>query len=66
MPKVRDSSGTIGTMCLPIFLSRSKSPSSRTKPIVVDISLPGPLLTSLSERLLVVGQARALPSSPVR
>ncbi len=48
MPNVRDSSGTIGTMCLPIFLSRSRSVSRRTKPIVVDISLPSPLLTSLS------------------
>ena len=37
MPKVRDSSGTIGTTCLPIFLSRSSVLRIRTKAIVVEI-----------------------------
>src|SRR6185295_5923473 len=38
MPKVRDSSGTMGTMCLPIFLSRSKVCRICTNAIVVEIS----------------------------
>ncbi len=38
MPKVRDSSGTIGTICLPISLSRSSVSSIRTNAIVVEIS----------------------------
>ena len=40
MPKVRDSSGTIGTTRLPKILSRITILSSRTKAIVVDISRP--------------------------
>ncbi len=43
MPKVRASSGMIGTMRLPNSLSRSRSFSSRAKAIVVAIScLPEP------------------------
>jgi hypothetical protein len=42
MPKVRDSSGTIGTTRLPMCLSRSRMFSMRTKAIVVDISRPSP------------------------
>ena len=38
MPNVRDSSGTIGTMCLPIVLSRTSVPSICTNAIVVEIS----------------------------
>ena len=38
MPKVRLSSGTIGTTYLPIFLSRQSELSARTKHIVVEIS----------------------------
>ena len=37
MPKVRDSSGTIGTTRLPICLSRSSVVRIRTKAIVVEI-----------------------------
>ena len=42
MPKVRASSGTIGTICLPISLSRISAVSVRTKAIVVEISRPSP------------------------
>ena len=38
MPKVRDSSGTIGTTCLPICLSRTSVERIRTNAIVVEIS----------------------------
>ncbi len=38
MPKVRASSGTIGTMFLPMFLSLSSAVSMRTNAIVVEIS----------------------------
>ena len=38
MPKVRDSSGTIGTTCLPIALSRNRVVRIRTNAIVVEIS----------------------------
>ena len=38
MPKVRASSGTIGTMCLPMFLSLSSAVRMRTKAMVVEIS----------------------------
>ena len=38
MPKVRASSGTIGTMCLPMFLSLSSAVRMRTNAIVVEIS----------------------------
>ena len=38
MPKVRASSGTMGTMCLPMFLSFSSTPRMRTKAMVVEIS----------------------------
>ena len=40
MPKVRASSATIGTMRGPSALSFSRLPSSRTKAMVVHISLP--------------------------
>src|SRR6266853_1976006 len=35
MPKVRASSGTIGTMCLPMFLSRTSAVSMRTNAMEV-------------------------------
>ena len=38
MPKVRLSSGTMGTTCLPIFLSRQSVFMIRTKAMVVEIS----------------------------
>jgi hypothetical protein len=38
MPNVRDSSGTIGTMCLPSCLSRTSVDRIRTNAIVVEIS----------------------------
>ncbi len=38
MPKVRASSGTMGTMCLPMFLSFTKVVSMRTSAMVVEIS----------------------------
>jgi len=38
MPNVRASSGTIGTMFLPMFLSFSSVVRTRTKAIVVEIS----------------------------
>ncbi len=38
MPKVRASSGTIGTMCLPMFLSLTRAVSMRTSAMVVEIS----------------------------
>ena len=40
MPKVRLSSGTIGTMRLPMFLSRRSVLRMRTKAMVVEISRP--------------------------
>jgi hypothetical protein len=48
MPKVRDSSGTIGTTRLPIFLSFSSVLSMRTKAIVVEISRPRRAFSSAS------------------
>jgi len=42
MPKVRDSSATIGTTCLPIFLSFTSTPSARTNAMVVENSRPSP------------------------
>ena len=38
MPKVRASSGTMGTMCLPTFLSLMSVVSMRTNAMVVEIS----------------------------
>jgi hypothetical protein len=38
MPKVRASSGTMGTTCLPSDLSRTRAVSMRTNAIVVEIS----------------------------
>ena len=48
MPKVRDSSGTIGTMRLPIALSRSSICSIWTNAIVVEISRSSVLFSSRS------------------
>ncbi|SHS86338.1 Uncharacterised protein [Mycobacteroides abscessus subsp. abscessus] len=45
MPKVRASSGMIGTMRLPMFLSRNSSLKVRTSAMVVATScLPEPFL----------------------
>jgi len=38
MPKVRASSGTIGTMLRPMFLSLSRMVSARTNAMVVEVS----------------------------
>ncbi len=46
MPKVRDSSGTIGTTYWPIFLSRTSAVRMRTNAMVVDNSRPSPLALS--------------------
>ena len=46
MPKVRDSSGTIGTTFLPMALSFTSAVSMRTKAIVVEISRPSPVASS--------------------
>ena len=47
MPKVRDSSGTIGTTRLPIFLSLSSVSSMRTNAIVVENSRSSLLFSRL-------------------
>ena len=48
MPKVRASSGMIGTTRLPTFVSRSRFRSSRAKAIVVEAAaVPEPLANSL-------------------
>ena len=49
MPKVRDSSGTIGTTCLPIFLSRRRVFRILTNAIVVEISRPSVPFSWLSK-----------------
>ena len=46
MPKVRASSGTIGTRRGPSTLSRVSKVSARTNAIVVDISRPAPVPSS--------------------
>ena len=46
MPKVRDSSGTMGTIRLPMFGSFTSPVSSRTKAIVVEISRPSAVASS--------------------
>ena len=46
MPKVRDSSGTMGTTRLPMPGSFSSWPSSRTKASVVENSRPSLLLSN--------------------
>jgi hypothetical protein len=59
MPKVRDSSGTIGTMYLPTFLSLSSDAISVTTPVVVETSRPAlfsmKLVYSASEGVLSSG-----------
>ena len=58
MPKVRASSGTIGTQRLPVSFSRIRSLTSRTNAMVVAIAwVPEPLLQRL-ERLLAARAAR--------
>ena len=49
MPKVRLSSGTIGTTNLPMFLSRRSAFSARTKAIVVEICRSPVSLSSASK-----------------
>ena len=54
MPKVRASSGTMGTMLLPMFLSRASVDSMRTKAIVVEISR-SPLSLSRASKIFRSG-----------
>ena len=49
MPKVRDSSGTMGTTSLPIVLSRMMAFSMRTNAMVVEISRPSVPLSNWSK-----------------
>ena len=49
MPKVRDSSGTMGTTYLPMALSRTRVPSIWTKAMVVEISRSPEDLSSRSK-----------------
>jgi hypothetical protein len=58
MPKVRDSSGTMGTTCLPMVLSRKSVLSTRTNAIVVEISR-SPVLSSCALKASSVGTSSA-------
>ncbi len=49
MPKVRASSGTIGTTCLPTALSLSSLARTRTKTIVVETSRSEPVSNSFQK-----------------
>ena len=51
MPKVRDSSGTMGTTNLPTFLSRTMVLSIRTNAMVVEISRSSEPLSCVSNAL---------------
>ena len=52
MPKVRPSSGIIGTICFPIILSFERIVNNRTNAIVVESSrLPVPSISSLKTDL---------------
>ncbi len=55
MPKVRDSSGTIGTTFLPSALSFTRMPSMRTNAIVVEISRPSPVASRSGLKLSSFG-----------
>lgn len=58
MPKVRASSGTIGTQRLPVSLSRIRSLARRTKAMVVAIScLPDPFFSAANARSSGSGSA---------
>jgi hypothetical protein len=57
IPKVRASSGTIGTTNLPTFLSRIRAVSRRTKAMVVDISF-SPVPSSRDLKLSRPGTCR--------
>src|SRR5260363_428523 len=73
MPKVRDSSGTIGTIRLPSVLSFMSCVRIRTKTIVVEISRPAPAPFNIGSKALNSGVGsdcargrRAGRSPPVR
>src|SRR5260363_363782 len=55
MPKVRDSSGTIGTIRLPSVLSFMSCVRIRTKTIVVEISRPAPAPFNIGSKALNSG-----------
>ena len=55
MPKVRLSSGTIGTMRGPTFLSRNSVVRMRTNAIVVEISRPSPVACNSASKVLSGG-----------
>ena len=59
MPNVRASSGMIGTICLPMFLSRNRFRSSRVNAIVVDAAAV-PLPFGNSANAPASGAARGL------
>ena len=58
IPKVRNSSGTIGTMCLPRALSFISAPSTRTNAIVVEISRPSLVAAVMEENRSIAGTGR--------
>ena len=60
MPKVRASSGTIGTTNLPISLSRKMVDKIRTNAMVVDISR-SPVATSMFSKVVNAGVLSSLP-----
>src|SRR6266404_1243033 len=64
MPNVRDSSGTIGTTCLPIVLSRTSVPSICTNAIVVEISR-SPELCERRRLAPPLRQESAQPGTPL-
>ncbi|MNL56568.1 hypothetical protein D3C87_1800710 [compost metagenome] len=59
MPNVRDSSGTMGTTCLPIFLSLSSVFRIRTKAMVVETSRPSPVALSSASNAASSGTGSA-------
>ena len=65
MPNVRDSSGTIGTMCLPSVLSRSSICRICTNAIVVEISRSSVLFRNRSNAASS-GIAQRLGLAPAR
>ena len=60
MPKVRDSSGTMGTMLRPMFLSLTSVVSMRTKAIVVEFSRPSAVASRSGLKLSSFGASRLI------
>ena len=59
MPKVRDSSGTMGTTLRPTLLSFTRIDSMRTNAIVVEISRPSAVASSSGLNASSFGASRA-------